>query len=139
MPSTARTRRKRRVKYAPSEQDRRTVSTMVSVGLNQNDICAALDITVPTLHRHFRRELDQSYIRMVARMRVALIKKAEAGDSPCLIYVNKVLGWNDRLVVVDGSSEINPQTLTDAELDTALARLRRRPAVIAAMKAGTLH
>ncbi|MGD0106331.1 MAG: hypothetical protein ABSC06_20160 [Rhodopila sp.] len=126
--------------YVPTDKDRRTVEAMIGVGITQPDVCAVLGITLPTLGRHFRRELDTSYTKVVARMRVKLIARAEAGDALCLVHVNKVLGWNDRLIVVDGGTEVNPKELSDADLEARRRQLRRRPAVVRAEKAsGTLH
>jgi hypothetical protein len=135
MPSTARTHYKGGSKYQPSAQDRRTVTAMISVGIAQNAICAVLEITVPTLHRHYRKELDTSYTRLVARMRVSLIAKADGGDTLALIHVNKVLGWSDRLIMQDrGSAEVDLASLTDSEIAERISRLQRMPAVARATK-----
>lgn len=96
MPATARSRRKGTSKHDPTEDNRTTVRDMAHVGIDQNAICAFLDITVPTLHKHYRRELDTSYTTLQFNSRAKLVEKAEAGDSLCLIYLNKVLGWYDR-------------------------------------------
>jgi AraC-like DNA-binding protein len=134
-------RRRGKAAYVPTPQDRRTVEAMIGVGIAQDDLAAVLGITVPTLHRHFRRELNVSYTKVVARMRVKLIAKAEAGDALCLIHVNKVLGWNDRLVVVDGGAEVlDPTTMSDDAIERRLGKLRRSAAVARAAKAsGTVH
>ena len=34
------------------------VNSLTAYGITQNEICAILDITVPTLHKHFRKEID---------------------------------------------------------------------------------
>lgn len=99
MPATARTRRKGPIKYEPTDQDRRTVEMMCGVGMDQNQICLVLDITVPTLHKHYRKELDTAYTRVQTRMRAKLIAKADAGDTACLIFYNKTHGWSEKLVV----------------------------------------
>src|ERR1700733_10098812 len=130
MPATARTRYKGGSKYQPSDQDRRTVAAMISVGINQNAICAVLDITVPTLHRHFRNELNISYIKLKARMRARLVAKAESGDTLALIFVNKVLGWNEYAMTQGGgSAEVDFASLTDSEIIKRILRLQRRTAV----------
>ena len=125
MPSDARTRHKGGTKYKPTDQDRRTVAAMVGVGIPQNDICAVLDVTVPTLHKHFRKELDTSYARVLARLRGKLVAKADAGDTACLIFYCQTHGWNQRLTVVDGGKEADPATLSDADLEARIARLAR--------------
>ncbi len=99
MPSIARTRRKGTSKYVPNDQDRRTVEVMCGVGIEQNQICLVLDITVPTLHKHYRKELDTAYTKVLTRMRGKLIAKADAGDAACLIFYNKTHGWSEKLIV----------------------------------------
>jgi hypothetical protein len=135
MPSTARTRYKGGSKYQPSDQERRLVATMAGVGLSQDSICSVLEITVPTLHRHFRKELDVSYIKLKARMRARLVAKAESGDTLALIFINKVFGWNERAIVQDGgSAEVDPTNLTDSEIAERISQLQRMPAVARATK-----
>ena len=72
---------------------------MIGVGIDQNEICAVLDITAPTLRRHFRKELDTAYTLVVARLRSKLVAKADAGDTACLIFYCKVHGWSEKVVV----------------------------------------
>ena len=137
----AETPKKRRTHgYVPTEESRSMVKAMVGVGIGQRDICTVLDISCPTLHRHYRRELDTAYIDVVRAVRRKLLAQALAGDTQCLIHVNKVLGWNDRLVVVDGGSEVDVTQLSDEELQERIARLQRSPAVRTPNRGvGSLH
>ena len=124
MPSEARTRYKGRTTYQPSDQDRKMVARMVGVGILQDDICAVLDITVPTLHKHFARELATAYVKLLTRMRYGLVRKADEGDTKALIFYNMTHGWNQRLTVIDGGTEVvDPATLSDADLEARIARL----------------
>lgn len=125
MPSNARTRYKGGSKYKPTEQERAMVGRMVSVDMTQDEICAVLDITAPTLHKYFRRELDTAYVKLLARLRYRLVQKADEGDTACLIFYNQTHGWNTRLTVVDGGKEADPGTLSDAELEARIARLSK--------------
>jgi hypothetical protein len=99
MPSTARTRRKGKSTYVPTEQDRRTVEMMIGVQIDQNQICAVLDITAPTLRKHFRKELDTAYTRVLTQMRGKLIAKAREGDTAALIFYAKTHGWSEKITV----------------------------------------
>jgi hypothetical protein len=40
--------------------------------------------------------LDNAYVTLVYNVRVRIIHKADEGDTQALIYLNRVLGWNDR-------------------------------------------
>lgn len=133
--------------YVPTREDRRLVEAYVGVGMTQDEICGALSrpvdhergplkMSVPTLHKHFRRELDTAQAKTVARMRIKLIAKADAGDVQALLHVNRVFGWNEKLIV-ELNNVTDPKTLTEAELDAEIARLTKRPAVVRAMK--TVH
>jgi hypothetical protein len=59
---TARTRRKgyRKNVWEPTEEHRKLVSSLTAYGTTQNEICSIIDITVPTLHKHFCKEIDNS-------------------------------------------------------------------------------
>lgn len=68
---------------------------MITIGFDQNVVCARLDITNKTLRKYYRRELDNAYTTLVLNMRLRIIEKADQGDTKALIYINRVLGWND--------------------------------------------
>jgi len=95
MPATARSHQKGRSTYRPTKVDRGIVHSMVTVGFDQNAICTRLGITNKTLRNHYRRELDNAYITLVHNTRVQVIARAKT-DTQALIYLSRVLGWNDR-------------------------------------------
>jgi AraC-like DNA-binding protein len=80
--------------YRPTADDHKTVHSMVTVGFEQSTICERLGITDKTLRKHFRRDLDIAYTTLVHDVRV-FVNKAKT-DTQALIYLNRVLGWNDR-------------------------------------------
>jgi hypothetical protein len=53
------TRKIGRPAYAPSPQDRETVEQMRFCGESESVIATVLTITIPTLRKHFREELDK--------------------------------------------------------------------------------
>lgn len=138
-PTTPAPARKSKPKYIPTEKDRRAVKAMVGVGITHEELCVVLAISKPTLYRHYKREIATGWVEMVARMRVKLVNKADSGDTLALIHVNKVMGWNDRLIVVDGGTEVDPRTASETDLDAEIARLKQRPAVVRHLKAATVH
>lgn len=95
MSSTASSRQKGKSKYQPTDEDRKTVRSMVTAGIDQNAICLRLGITVPTLHKWYRREIDTAYTALVHDTRVRVINKSKT-DTTALIYLSKVLGWYDK-------------------------------------------
>jgi hypothetical protein len=92
----ARSHQKGRSPYRPTEDDRKIVHSMVAVGFDQLTICARLGIAGKTLRKYFREDLDNAYTMLVVRVRLQIIRKADEGDTQALIFVNRVLGWNDR-------------------------------------------
>jgi hypothetical protein len=52
------------------------VGALTAYGITQNEICAILDITVPTLHKHFRREIDTAFPLANAKVAESLFNNA---------------------------------------------------------------
>jgi len=137
--------------YVPTKQDRLLVEAYVGVGMTEDEICGALSrppdhergpfrMALTTLRKYYSRELTTARVKMVARMRIKLIAKADAGDVAALLHVNRVFGWNERLIIVDGGTDVDPATLSDADIEARMAKLRRSTAVMRATKApDTLH
>ena len=49
---------------------------MTAYGISQNDICLVLNITVPTLHKHFRREIDTAFPIVQTKIAHSLVQNA---------------------------------------------------------------
>jgi hypothetical protein len=47
-------------KHIPNEKDRAFVKSMTAYGIPQDMICQILQISKPTLHKHYRYEIDVS-------------------------------------------------------------------------------
>ena len=134
-------------RYVPTPQDRQLVEAYFGVGMTQEEICGAMSrpaghergplrMSVPTLRKVLRpRGMESARVRTVARMRIKLIAKADAGDVAALLHVNRVFGWNERLTIELPlpRSEEDLKTLTDQELHDRAAKLRRHPAVLRAV------
>jgi hypothetical protein len=134
----------RRQPYVPTDRDRSQVSALTGLGIPQVQICALLGgISVSTLHRHYRPEIDTAAARAVARVAESLYNRALKGDVNAMKFFleNRARDqWSERVTVIDGGTEVDPATLSDADLDADIARLKRRPAVARALKAtGTVH
>lgn len=93
--------------YEPTEENRKTVRALVAYGVAQDDICTVLDISKPTLHKYFRRELDVSMIEANAKVGQSLFNMATNGNVAAAIFWAKVrMGWTEtnrtELVGADG-------------------------------------
>jgi len=69
-----------RKRYQPLARDRERVAALVAAGMPVGDIARALDITAPTLRRHFRDELATGGARKRAEVIDALFRAALKGS-----------------------------------------------------------
>ena len=71
---------------------------MAGLGVPQEIIAKYLNITKPTLHKHFREELDSGMA--VADMRIAesLFNQAISGNTSAAIFWAKArMGWSEKV------------------------------------------
>jgi hypothetical protein len=138
--------------YEATDKDRLTVKVMVAGGIEQDAIAGVLGISSVTLRKYFRREIATGAAEIGAQVVASLITLAvgqkAAPGRPALAanvqaakwYTQARMGWQERVVVVDGGSEVDPATLSDSEIADRLAKLRRSPGLLRAAKAtGTVH
>jgi hypothetical protein len=92
----AKTRQKGPVDHKPTAETRSIVNSMITVGMDQTSICERIGITDKTLRKHYRKEINTAHDALVHNSRVQIVNLAKGGDVQCLIYLNRVLGWNDR-------------------------------------------
>lgn len=102
---------------------------MVISDIGQDMIALCLRISVGTLRKYYRRELDTSYAIIVAEMGGKVVTRARAGDDKMLKFFLETHGWvlSERLVVADGGVD-NATALSDAEIEARLTRLNRKAA-----------
>ena len=81
--------------FKPTDEQRRTVLMMTGFGIIQDDIATSLNITKPTLHKHFRRELDTGMIEANVRVAKALYENATRhNNTTAQIWWTKArMGW----------------------------------------------
>ena len=105
MPSTYRSGRtggdRRTHTHVPTEERRAYVRSLAGRGVNHNDICAMLQITAPTLYRHYRHDLDRGRIEANLAMADSLHWMGTKGrDSRAAIFWLKTrAGWKETAVV----------------------------------------
>jgi hypothetical protein len=66
--------------HEPTDKTRGEVSALVSFGNTQQEIADHLGISIDTLDRKYRDELDNSIIRANAKVASRLFRKATEGD-----------------------------------------------------------
>jgi len=92
--------------HEPTKETRLLVKNLVAVGMPQEDIASKLDMSVDTLARHYRKELDEGIADANATIARTLFNQAKAGNVACMIFWLKTrAGWK----------ETNRHELTDGE------------------------
>jgi hypothetical protein len=116
--------------YKPSEEGRKMVEAMASVGVPQDEICVVLGIDAKTLRKHFREELDSAMIKANAKVAANLYRQATKDDfkaAPAAMFWAKTrMGWREKIDLNhSGSINIDFTRMTDEELDEFIAARER--------------
>lgn len=86
--------------YMPTDRDRTQVRVMAGMlGLRYEEICLVLGITLPTLRKYFRRELELSRHEANAQVAASLFRQATDAKKPSTIagifWMKCRAGWRD--------------------------------------------
>ena len=79
--------------HAPTKLDRDTVKVMVAGGITQADIARSRGISLPTLRKHYRAELDNGATELNTMVIVEHVKLIKNGDFAAISGGNKS-GWD---------------------------------------------
>jgi hypothetical protein len=102
------------VAHKPTDAMRKTVRDHAIVGTPQENICAILGISVPTLHKHYRQELDTARDTANAAIGGALYTKAMGGDTAAMIFWMKTRArWRETVDIVNSDGSLKPQPAVD--------------------------
>jgi len=83
-------------RHEPTKQSRRIVRNLALAGTQQEIIAKALEITKPTLRRHYREELTRYGTICTGNIAAKLYQKAMRGDTTALIFWLKTrAGWKE--------------------------------------------
>ena len=101
MPSTARSSKKGfSVRHIATDENKEMVARLTSYGVNQNEICAVLKITVPTLHKHYRHEIDTAAVLANADVAQSLYRQATRQTNPNVVagifWMKTRGGWTEK-------------------------------------------
>ena len=111
--------------HEPTEAMRKTVSLHATVGSRQETIAEVLGISVDTLQRYYRSELDTSREKANAQVGGALYNKAIGGDTTAMIFWLKTRArWRETVDVSNEDGTLKPE----ARQSVLLAILAKRHA-----------
>lgn len=113
-------------KHVRDDATAQEVETLSSYGIPQVEIAAFVGVSVNTLTKYYREELDNAGTRLVMEAAGQLMRKVRGGDIAAIIFTLKTRGkgrWNEKHIVeLDSRGEnliggIDPSLLTDEELE----------------------
>lgn len=112
--------------HVPDDKTRKTVESMSSYGIPQEDIAKVIGIDSKTLRLHYRYELDTAEVKANAMVAQRLYQKCMNDDTSSLIFWLKTrAGWKEtvknenQMLNKDGqttdiSEQINQMTAEDS-------------------------
>ena len=82
------------IKYEPTDDSRRLVTDLASVGIRYEDIAAKLQISSDTLVKYYKKELDDGRVDANADIGRSLYNQAREGNTQAMIFWLKTrAGW----------------------------------------------
>ena len=103
--------------HQPTDATRQTVQLHAMVGSRQEVIAEILGISVDSLQRHYRSELDTSREKANAAVGGALYKKAMSGDTASMIFWLKTRArWRETVDISNEDGSLKPETTQAAVL-----------------------
>jgi predicted transcriptional regulator len=82
--------------HSPTEKDRTLAQTLSGLGVPQNDIAILIGISKPTLHKHYREDLDRGLAEANAKIAGSLFQQATGGNVAAAIFWTKSrMGWRE--------------------------------------------
>ena len=85
--------------HKPDERDLKRVRTMVGMGMTQDEICAVIGVSKPTLHKYYRADLDVGAAEANAAVAQSLFKQATNAEKPnvvaAIFWLKARAGWRD--------------------------------------------
>jgi hypothetical protein len=90
-------------RHQPTDRTRKQVEDLAGFGLTQPQVCRVLGVSLPTLLKYYRAELDAGAAKATAAVAETLFQKAVSGDTACMIFWLKArAGWSERTIVQGG-------------------------------------
>lgn len=84
--------------HKPTEASRKEVSAYAAVGTPHHDIARLVGLSIKTLLKHYRHELDTGKARATAQVAKTLFQMAtqEKNTAAAIFWMKAQAGWRDR-------------------------------------------
>ena len=114
-------------KFIPTEDQRETVVGLRAVGATTERIAEILHVSIDTVEKHFRHELDNGLKSVLGRIANNLFRQALNGDTTAAIFILKTRAkWSERIeidrvdqpnvIIIDTTDKKDPDDYSDEEL-----------------------
>ena len=125
-----------RPSHEPTDKNRAVARALSGYGIPQDQIAAEIGVSVPTLCKYYREDLDAGLRQANAQVAKSLFKKATGDGSQsvtaAIFWAKCRMGWVDRTGVEITGKDGEPVQLA---VETARDRVERRIARLAAGQA----
>ena len=103
--------------HEPTEDSRKMAKTLSGLGVPQDDIATLIGVSKPTLHKHYREELDKGMAEANAKVAGSLFSQATTGNTSAAIFWMKArAGWTEKIVQeTNGKQELVIRWMGDTE------------------------
>lgn len=99
--------------HEPDDKTRALAKQLSGIGVPQDDICAIIGITKPTLHKYYREELDKGLAEANAKVAGSLYNQAINGNTTAAIFWTKSrMGWRETNVTEHTGKDGGPIVAT---------------------------
>ncbi len=113
-----------RPRFAPTPENRKSVLSLIAVGVSQEDIAAVLGIDAKTLRKHFHPELSTGATKANCAVAQRLYQIGMAGNVTALIFWLKCrAGWKEWRI--EGGGPHEPPPSSDIDITAITAELDR--------------
>jgi len=113
--------------HEPNEQDRRTVETMSSHGIPHMDIARVIGLSLPTMYKWYKQELDTGATKANSMVAQSLYQKAlgngNGAVAACIFWLKVRAGWIEPRPeeAQPGKKELQQRTAATAGVGTEWA------------------
>lgn len=82
--------------HKPNKDTRKTVEAMTGYGIPQDEICRVVEVSLPTLHKYYRKEIDTGATKANAKVVESLFQNCMAGNVTGQIWWTKTrMRWKE--------------------------------------------
>lgn len=85
--------------HEPTEETRKLAKTLSGLGVPQDDIATIVGVSKPTLHKHYREDLDKGMAEANAKVAESLFRQATSGNTSAAIFWMKArANWSEKII-----------------------------------------